>query len=283
MKKIAWVTDSTASFSKEDKQWLEENHVFVVPMGVSFGDVTFKEEIDITVDEFYKKMMNTDTQPMSSQPALGDFINLYEKLKENYDEAVVIHASSKLTGVYSSSVQAAEMVGFPINPIDSWIGSFPLRYLIETGLSLHHKGMEMKQLISELIVMREKGKLYLLPSSLEQLRRSGRVSNFGSLIGNILQIKPILALEEGKVIIVEKVRTLKKAEKSLLTIFHQAVERGIHNRIAVIYAGDKEAAEALVTKIKESYQELRIEKMPLIPVAGVHTGPETIGLAWVEK
>lgn len=282
MKKIAWVTDSTASFTHQERTLLKVIHVYVVPMGVSLGEKTYREGVDITVEEFYKKMGESKISPTSSQPAFGDFIFLYEELKKEYDEAIVVHASGKLSGAYSSSIQAAAIVGFPIHAVDSWIGSFPLKFMIETGLALHKKEIEVKQILKELTEMRQKCRLLLLPSNLEQLRKSGRVSNFSTIIGNILQIKPILAFEEGKVNIVEKVRTIKRAENSLLSLFHKSFEKGIHNRVAVLYAGDKEGAHGLCSKIRE-YLDLKVEMMPLIPVAGIHTGIGTIGIAWVEK
>jgi DegV family protein with EDD domain len=283
MKRFAWVTDSTASFNERERTWLEENHVYVVPMGLSFGETTYREGIDITIEEFYIKMEESTISPMSSQPSFGDFISLYEKLKEDYDEAVVIHASGHLTGAYASSIQAAEIVGFPIQSVDSWLGSFPLKFMIETAITLHQNGMETHQLIQTLRAMREKCRLFLLPSSLEQLRKSGKVSNFSSIVGNLLQIKPILALKEGKVSIIEKVRTSKKAEASLLSLLSHSVDNGIHSRVAVLYAGGKEGAQGLLTKIKDNFKDLNVEMMPLIPVAGVHTGVGTLGIAWVEK
>jgi DegV family protein with EDD domain len=282
-KKIAWVTDSTASFSEKDQTWLQDNHIYVVPLSFTFGNATFKEGVDITTEEFYEMMSNSDIPPTSSQPALGDFIDLYTQLKENYDEAIIIHVSSELSGTYSTSTQAAEIVGFPVHPVDSWIGSFPLKFLIEEGITLYHEGHKPSEIVKELLSLREKCRLILIPANLDQLRKSGRVSNFGSILGNLLQIKPLLAFKEGKVNIVEKIRTMRKAEQALIDRLRDAYNQGIYDRIGIMHAGEKEIAEGVLAKITTEFESLKIEVLPLIPVAGVHTGVGTIALSYIMK
>lgn len=282
-KKIAWVTDSTASFSDKDQEWLQENHIYVVPLSFLFGEEIYKEGIDMSTEDFYRKMSQSQVSPTSSQPALGDFIDLYTMLKEKYDEAIVIHASSYLSGTFSTSTQAASIVDFPVYPIDSWIGSYPLKFLIEEGIGMYKKGLNSTEIVKEIKALREKCRLLLLPANLEQLRKSGRVSNFGSILGNLLQIKPVLAFKEGKISIVEKIRTMKKAEDSLIARLREAYQHGIYDRIGVIHAGEKEIVESILEKISSEFDSLKIEVLPLIPVAGVHTGVGTIGLAYALK
>lgn len=282
-KKIAWVTDSTASFSEKDHSWLKDNHIYVVPLSFTFGNATFKEGVDITTEEFYEMMSNSNVPPTSSQPALGDFIDLYTQLKENYDEAIIIHVSSELSGTYSTSTQAAEIVGFPVHPVDSWIGSFPLKFLIEEGITLYQKGRKPSEIVKDLLSLREKCRLILIPANLDQLRKSGRVSNFGSILGNLLQIKPLLAFKDGKVNIVEKIRTMRKAEQALIDRLRDAYNQGIYDRIGIMHAGEKEIAEGVLAKIATEFESLKIEVLPLIPVAGVHTGVGTIALSYIMK
>lgn len=282
-KKIAWVTDSTASFSERDQAWLQANHIYVVPLSFTFGNATFKEGMDISTEEFYEMMRQSDVTPTSSQPALGDFIDLYTTLKDQYDEAIIIHVSSELSGTYSTSTQAADIVGFPVHSVDSWIGSFPLKFLIEEGITLYNEGAKPPEIVKELLSLREKCRLLLIPANLDQLRKSGRVSNFGSIVGNLLQIKPILAFKEGKVNIIEKIRTMRKAEQALVDRLQEAYKLGIYDRIGIMHAGEKEFVDGLLSKIVAEYESLKIEILPLIPVAGVHTGVGTIALSYIMK
>ena len=283
-KKLAWVTDSTASFSAEEKEWLQEKNVYVAPLSVSFNEETFKEEVDITIDEFYNKMKDFKGDIRTSQPSLGDFVNLYEKLKEGYEEVIAIHASSKLSGTYSSSVQAANIVGIKIHSIDSWSGSFPLKYLIKESIHLYEQGLSIPEIMSEANKMRENLNLIVLPSNLDQLRKSGRVSNFGSILGNLLQIKPILTFSEGTVHITDKVRTAKKAEDTIIRKFTENVmDKGVHSEVAILYAGEIDKAHSFKNKLSNSFPDLTISLLPLIPVAGVHTGVGTIALSWINK
>ena len=111
MKKIAWIVDTTATLEED---FVKENDINVVSLNIMFGEENFKENVEITADEFYQRMRTDKQMPTTSQPALGDFVNLYENLKEEYEFGIAIHASSVLSGTYSSSVQAAEMAGFKL-------------------------------------------------------------------------------------------------------------------------------------------------------------------------
>jgi DegV family protein with EDD domain len=115
------------------------------------------------------------------------------------------------------------------------------------------------------------------------LRKSGRVSNFGSILGNLLQIKPLLAFKEGKVNIVEKIRTMRKAEQALIDHLRDSYNQGIYDRIGIMHAGEKEIVEGILAKIAAEYESMKIEVLPLIPVAGVHTGVGTIALSYIMK
>lgn len=282
-KKIAWVTDSTASFSLEDADWLKENHVYVVPLYVIFDGISYKEGIDLSFDAFYKKMAIAEIPPTSSQPSIGDFIQLFETLKAQYDEVVLIHVSSSLSGTLSTSVQAANLLEIKTHAVDSWIGSFPLRFMIKSAVELYNKGEKLDQIITTLHNLRSKLNILLLPSSLSQLKKSGRVSNLSSIVGSLLKIKPLLALSEGKVNMIDKIRTYKKAKNTLLEHFSEAQSNGILPHIALLHTGNIDDLKDVYAYIKDKFSDFQIETLPLIPVAGVHLGVGTIGLSWVSK
>src|SRR5690606_4919798 len=123
MKKIAWITDSSCGLSPE---FARENNVFIVPLNVVINGKSYKEDIDITKDEFYQLLKEHGDDAKTSQPAFGDFLELYERLKDGYDHGIAIHASSQLTGTYQSSISAAEMTGFKAEVIDSKMGDYAL-------------------------------------------------------------------------------------------------------------------------------------------------------------
>lgn len=278
--KIAWITDTTASLSKE---FIEKHHIHVIPLHVVINDKFYKETIDITEEDFYNRMKNEDGKFQSSQPNIGDIVDLYEKLKEEYDFGVAIHASSTLTGTYQTSVMAAEMAGFKLFAIDSHTGSYPLSFLVKRGIELVEQGLEIGEVVDQLNNLREHTRLFLVPSNLDQLHKSGRVSGSQKILASLFNIKPILSIEDGSAKIKDKVRTEKKAHAWLVNNLKEDLETKTVQKVAIVHANDQEKANGLEKIIKETFPTIETEKLMLITVAGVHTGVGTLGLSWVNE
>jgi DegV family protein with EDD domain len=278
--KIAWITDTTASLSKE---FIEKHHIHVIPLHVVINDKFYKETIDITEEDFYNRMKNENGKFQSSQPNIGDIVGLYEKLKEEYDFGVAIHASSTLTGTYQTSVMAAEMAGFELFAIDSHTGSYPLSFLVKRGIELVEQGFEMGDVVDQLNKLREHTRLFLVPSNLDQLHKSGRVSGSQKILASLFNIKPILSIEDGAAKIKDKVRTEKKAHAWLVNNLKEDLETKLVQKVAIVHANDQEKADGLEQIINETFPTIETEKLMLITVAGVHTGVGTLGLSWVNE
>lgn len=277
--KIAWITDTTASLSKE---FIEEHNIHVIPLHVVINDEFYKETIDISAQEFYERMKNEEGKFQSSQPSITDFVDLYKKLKEDYDCGIAIHASSMLTGTYQSSVMAADMEEFPLFAIDSQTGSYPLSFLIKKGIDLVEQGNDVVEVVSQLEDLRNETRLFLVPSNLDQLHKSGRVSGGQKILASLFNIKPILSIEGGgAAIIKEKVRTDKKVIAWLIAKLKEDLETKTVRKVAIVHANDPKKAAAFEDLIKETFPNLETEILMLITVAGVHTGVGTIGLSWV--
>lgn len=276
--KIAWITDTTASLSKE---FIEQHHIHVIPLHVVINDQFYKETIDISEQEFYDRMKNEEGKFQTSQTAIADFVDLYKGLKENYDYGIAIHASSLLTGTYQASVMAAEMEDFKLFAIDSHTGSYPLSFLIKKGIELTEKGLDACEVVRQLNALRVHTRLYLVPSNLNQLHKSGRVSGSQKLIASLFNIKPILSIEDGAAKIKDKVRTEKKALAWLVNKLKEDLETKSVRKVAIVHANDLDRATELERYLNETFPTIETEKLMLITVAGVHTGVGTIGLSWV--
>lgn len=276
--KIAWITDTTASLSKE---FIEQHHIHVIPLHVVINDEFYKETVDITEEEFYERMKNEDGKFQSSQPSISDFVDLYSKLKNDYDFGVAIHASSLLTGTYQSSVMAAEMEDFKLYALDSQTGSFPLSFLVKRAIELAEQGLEINEILSQLNGLLDQTRLYLVPSNLDQLHKSGRVSGGQKILASLFNIKPILSIEEGAAIIKDKVRTDKKVTAWLVNKLKEDLETKTVKKVAIVHANDINRATEMENVIKETFPTIETEILMLITVAGVHTGVGTIGLSWV--
>lgn len=278
--KIAWITDTTASLSKE---FIEKHHIHVIPLHVVINDKFYRETIDITEEEFYNRMKNEEGKFQSSQPNIGDIVELYEKLKEEYDFGVAIHASSTLTGTYQTSVMAAEMADFKLYAIDSRTGSYPLSFLVKRGIDLVEQGFEMEEVVSQLNNLRDHTRLYLVPSNLDQLHKSGRVSGSQRILASLFNIKPILSIEDGAAKIKDKVRTEKKALAWLVNNLKEDLDTKAVQKVAIVHANDRDKANDLEQIINETFPAIETETLMLITVAGVHTGVGTLGLSWVNE
>lgn len=280
MKKIAWITDSTSGLPVD---FLKEKNIHVVPLQVIVNEKAYREDIDITKEEFYEMLKEHGDGAKTSQPAIGEFIELYEKLKEEYDCGIALHASSALTGTYQSSISAADTTGFPVEVIDSKIGSYALGAMIRRGIELEESGKTYQEIIDTLHTYPDKAEMYLLPANLNQLKRSGRLSAAQSTFASLMKINLLLRFEEGKVIVDEKVRTQVKARKRLFTVMEEAIEKHELKEVCIMHAGVKEQAYTWKEELETAHKQLKVKIEALVPVAGVHTGYGTLAVSWLKK
>jgi DegV family protein with EDD domain len=279
--KIAWVTDSTVYL---DEVLVQHPDVYCVPMLIMFNGEEYRDGIDLSLDEFFDKLESSPKLPTSSQPAVGTFVELYESLKSDYDAVISIHVSSKLSGTYSTSTQAAKMVDFPIEVIDSKILSLPMGKMIQQGMSLQQSGSTLNEIVSALNSIADKHETYVLIGSLEQLHKGGRMNGAQFLIGSALKIKPILKLNDGKLDTYVKVRTEKKAEHRMIEIFTNALnDNPTIQELTFLYGRYSGVADAWKEKLQVQYPNLTINTCPLGPVIGVHAGANTLGISWISE
>lgn len=278
MQKIAWITDSTCGLPEE---FIAEHNIYVVPLSVIVNGVSYKDNVDITSETFYEKLKEHGEGAMTSQPAYGEFLRLYKKLKETYDIGVAIHASSALTGTYNSSKNAAKEVGFNVEVIDSKMGSYALGKMIRNGIKLEQSGKSYEAIVETIKGYTTKTEMYLLPESFSQLKKSGRVSTAQAIFATLLKINLLLRFEDGKVVVADKIRTKKRAENRLLQIITDTVNEKRLKEICIMHAGVKERALHWKKEIGKLHEQLKIKIEALVPVAGVHTGFGTMAVSWL--
>jgi DegV family protein with EDD domain len=277
-KEIAWVTDSTSSLPDD---FIKENDIYVVPLSIIFGDESYLEGVDITAEDFYPKLAASKVLPKTSQPAIGEFVELYKKLKEQYKHAIAIHASSALTGTYQSSIAASSMVDYQVEVIDSKIGSYPLGRMIEIGVALQKEGKSYEEIVSYLKTLPDKANLYMAPGSLEQLHKGGRLSTTQVIIGSLIKLKLIVRFEDGKVVLFDKIRTEKKVKERLFQILEEASQT--IKEVSVIHGNVGALAEEWREELQQRFPQITFTTTIFSPVPGTHTGQGTIGLAWISE
>ncbi|GAA0348263.1 DegV family protein [Bacillus carboniphilus] len=277
MKKIAWVTDSTMYL---DHQLKEDPDLYVLPMTIFMDEKEYQDGVDLTPEEFYARLETTTTIPKTSQPSVGVFHALYEKLAENYDAIISIHISGKLSGTVSSSEQAAQMTDIPVYTIDSEILTYPLTALLKYGKKLLSQGMEIEEVVDNINKMKKSSETFVIVGSLEQLHRSGRLKGLSFYLGSMLDVKPIIRIKEGALEIKEKVRGVKKAKQALTKYFQKSYENHPISEAYIVYGLDDSEATMWAKTLKELYPETSFSAYPLGAVIGVHAGKNTLGICW---
>lgn len=280
MKKIAFITDSASGLSQ---QFIEKNNVYVLPLQLIIDDKTYLEGVDLSHEEFYSLLKAYGEGAKTSQPALGEFVELYNKLKEEYDCAIAIHASSELTGTFFTSQTAAKITGFQVTAIDSKMGAYVLGELVKQALVMAEEGKSVAEIVAATEETAARGDMYLLPASFVQMRNSGRVSTGQALFATILNINIVLGFDNGKVVVKEKIRGKKKVERYFKKLYTDAIEKYQLDEICIMHAGTKEIAEQWKSELKEQFAQLRVVVDTLVPVAGIHAGFGTMAVSWISR
>jgi DegV family protein with EDD domain len=251
--------------------------ISVVPLTVFLDGEGLLDGVEITAAEFYRRLPGVSTHPTTSQPSPGRFAEVYRKLLEEHDEIVSIHISGKLSGTLSSAEQGADLVGRErIQVVDSEFASMPLGALVLVAAAVAERGAAASEVVAEVAHVRESARCFFAVSTLEYLRRGGRIGSARALLGSVLQIKPILAIERGEVVPLEQVRTTGRALNRLVELA-ESVDRGGGVCFVIGHAGAEEVAQGLAGRLEQRAETLLIQ--PLGPVVGAHAGPGAVGIA----
>lgn len=276
--KIAIVTDSTAYLTSDQ---YKENKVKMVPLSVVMEKEAFREEVDITMEEFLARVDQMATLPTSSQPTVGDFMNAYQELAdEGYDAIISIHISKKLSGTFQNAASVANSFEqIPIFVYDSEFTAAGQAKLVFEAVKLANQNLPVEDIIKELDAIKETLQLYFVVDDLSNLVKGGRLSSAAGALGTLLKIKPILTIDEGELGVFDKIRTQKKALKKIGEILGKTIENSdypIEATIVNVHAAEK--AEAWKNELEATYPQLKITISHLGPVIGVHTGRGALGL-----
>lgn len=282
MAKVAIVTDSTAYIPPE----LINNYpISIIPLQVIFGNQTFLDGVEIQPQQFYEKLQHTKIMPTTSQPTPKAFEEEYRRLLEQGYDILTITISSKLSGTLDSATQAKNaMPEARIELVDSEVTSMAMGFLVLTIARAAQQGATL----AECKALAERGKqsagALFIPSTLEFLHRGGRIGGAAAFLGTALDLKPLLGLQDGKVVAIERVRTMGKAVNRLLDVLEERLKGQKPMHLAAVHASAYEDAVNLLQKARERFPLSDVSETALAevsPVIGTHTGPGTVGIAWL--
>jgi DegV family protein with EDD domain len=271
--KVAIVTDSTADIPPA---LARARGVTVVPLTLMLDGQSLLDGVDITPEQFYRRLVNAKTHPTTSQPSPGRFAEAYEALLANHDSVVSIHISEKLSGTYASAIQGAELAGGGrVRVIDSCNVSMSLGLLTLVAAQMAARGDLADQIVAKVEEIRPVAQTYFSVATLEFLRRGGRIGRASALVGSVLQVKPVLCIKDGVVTPLERVRTFDRALDRVAQLTRD-MDRGKGVCLIVGHAGADNDAERLSRMLEPIAETLMVQ--PLGPVVGAHAGPGVVGV-----
>jgi DegV family protein with EDD domain len=270
------VTDSTADLTKEQQQ---AAGITVVPLNVHFGDQVFRDHVDLTADEFFRRLKASTQLPRTSQPSVGVFEEAYRTLRGNGDEIVSVHLSSKVSGTYNSALMAAQAVDAQaIEVVDSLSTSMALGFMALEGARLARAGRDRATVAERLRALVPKARVICAVDTLTYLERGGRIGKARALLGSLLNVKPILQLKDGEVVPIGRARGRPQALSKLVEL----LERDGHvSQLAIMHGAAQGDAEQLRERVAASYPGLDILLTEIGAVLGTHTGPGVIGFTYL--
>ena len=276
------IIDSAADINKAEAESLG---IEMVPMLISFGDKDYYDGVDLTASEFYEKLTTTSVLPKTSQVNPFRWEEEFEKHTANGDELIVITISSKLSGTYLSACQAAEKFGEKVRVIDSLNACAGEKLLCEYALSLVKKGLSLDEIANKLEESKNRIKVLAVIGTLEYLKKGGRISAVAAFAGEMLSLKPLIAVIDGEVKVTGKAMGFRKG---LLLLNKQIDEtKGIDYSLpyTAIYSGETENLEKFIQTSQRLWEGVKgeIPKSQLGATIGTHVGPGVAGIAFFEK
>jgi DegV family protein with EDD domain len=280
MSKVAIVTDSTAYLPDD---LVSAYNITVVPLVVIWGDETLEDNVDIGPAEFYERLSKTKVMPSTSQATIKAFADVFQKLHSEGYEILTLVISAGLSGTLDSAIQAKEMVpAATIELVDSELTSIPLAFMALSAARAAKRGASLAECKKIAETVRAHSEVFFAVDTLEFLHRGGRIGGATRFLGTALNLKPILYLEDGKIEALERVRTSKKAHNRLIELVEERVDgKSPINMMGVVGAAAEKATTHLLGEIKTKFIPNEVMIANLSPVIGTHTGPGTVGIAYV--
>lgn len=280
MGNIAILTDSTAYLSAE---FCERHDVHIAPLSVIFGGESFREAADITTEAFYDRI-EAGNLPTTSQPIIGETVELIESLPNDVTDVIAITLSSGISGTYQSMLALNNMVDVNVHAFDSEISCMPQAFLVEEAIHLRDAGASAQEIMAHLEKMREVIRAYFVVDDLDHLQRGGRLSAAQALVGSFLQIKPVLHFQDKQIVPFEKIRTYKKAVRRIEEMMESSIEgQGAGYCIGIIHANCPERQAEEIASMKQKFPQAQVTGGHFGPVIGTHLGPGAIGITWYHR
>lgn len=277
--RIAIVTDSTAYLPPD---LVKQYNIYVAPQQLIWGTETFRDGVDITPTQFYERLKVDKVNPKTSQVSPGVFQETFSQALQAADAVLAIILSSGVSQTFNSATVAKNnLPDAKIEVVDSQTTAMALGFICLAAARAAAEGKslaECKKLAEECIP--RTGVVFVV-DTLDYLHRGGRIGGAQKFIGNALNIKPVLQLHGGRVEPLERVRTKKKAIEFVIDHIARLTSGKSNLRLATLHANAEAEAKELLTTATVRLKPVETVQAEVSPTVGTHTGPGTVGLAWM--
>jgi DegV family protein with EDD domain len=272
------ITDSTSDITSDLARKLG---IAVVPLTVSFGHESFLDRVEISTDDFYRKLEKETIFPTTTQPAPGAFVDVYNKLAKETKEILVIVISSKLSGTYQSATNAKNIVGNKcrIEVIDSQKVAMGLGLIVITAAQAAQDGASLDEVVAKVNACIPRSHLVLYFETLQYLAKGGRIGKAKGLLGAMLSVKQILTLKDGEIAPL----TQRRSKKAGMEYMHNFVAGFPHiEKLAVEYCTTPDDADRLANALCAFVPQEGIYRSTVSPVLGAYAGPGALAVTVLE-
>ncbi len=286
--KVAIMTDSNSGITQAQAK---ELGIFVLPMPFTINGKEYFEDMNLSQNEFYEKLMN-NAEVFTSQPAVGDVKNFFDKILKEYDELVHIPMSSGLSGSCQTAMMLAQDEEYinKVYVVDSQRVSVTQKQDVLDALKMSQQGKSAKEIHDILMDNKLNATIYITVNTLEYLKKGGRITPAAAALGGLLKIKPILTIQGEKLDQFQKTRTMAKARQIMIDAAIKDIQERLdqsedmHNtHIMVAYTFDKEQALDFKQQIQERFPNHDIMCDPLSLSVACHIGPHSLAIAATKK
>lgn len=274
MSKIKIVTDSTSDLPKGIA---EKYDIEVLPLTIFFDKDEYRDWLDIAPKAFFERMRNSEKLPTTSQVNPNSFQEKYELYLKDYDHIISIHLSSDASGTYNSAVIARDMVDKErITVIDTRNFTYGFGQMVVEAAKMAKDGKAVEEIVDRVKYLINNVKTLFVVDTLEYLKKGGRLSATKATIGTLLNLKPILTVDNGKIVAIDKARGMKKALKRIVEIMQEQGTQLNGQTIKLGHADSLDNLKDFEAAIEEAYGNVEKEEFEIGCVIGVYCGPGTV-------
>jgi len=277
MKKVKIVTDSTATIPEA---LLQELDIRIVPVLLNLAGHSYRDGIDMTAAEFYRRLRANKHLPSTSAPSVGDFVRVYASVAPEATGIVSIHLPPHLSATFEAAIVASQLIdGPPIRVVDSQSATMAQGFVVLEAARAAAAGRDLEAVVARAEEVAAKVHFFAMLDTLEYLYRGGRIGGAAALLGSVLQLKPVVYIVHGRVEPMAKPRTQRRAVECMVQRMAEEVDgRPVH--AAVMQADAYAEAEKLRERLAEEFQCVELYLTEFTPVMGAHSGPGVLGLAF---